>query len=118
MNITTIYDSNGDAPLHLAAADPNGEKQVERLLAAGADPNIRTLKKGWTPLHIAVDRGHPDIVDLLLRAGADSNLTTDDGRDAVDLLEAQIRDMDHDDAMAIAESLGADLMALIWAEGA
>jgi uncharacterized protein YwqG len=41
---------------------------VERLLAAGANPNIRT-ESGDTPLKVA--RGHAKVIELLKKAGAD-----------------------------------------------
>jgi ankyrin repeat protein len=43
---------------------------VERLLAAGADVNVRTFR-GETPLKLASRIGANAVVDLLRRAGAE-----------------------------------------------
>lgn len=45
---------------------------VERELAAGADPNAGD-DAGHTPLHVAVQEKHAQIVARLLRGGADPN---------------------------------------------
>ena len=34
---------------------------------------------GWTPLHEACNKGHKNIVELLLRHGADPNIPATDG---------------------------------------
>ena len=57
--------------LHFAAQDGNIE-EVERLLAAGYQPNLFD-DLGKTPLHYAAERGHVDVMRTLLAAGADVN---------------------------------------------
>ena len=37
-----------------------------------------TVNKGWTSLHVAVENGHLEIVDLLLEVGASCDLPTKD----------------------------------------
>ena len=61
-------------PPLLEAAKDGDTKAVEELLtsAAGADVNA-TDKDGYTPLHWAALRGHTEIVQALLEAGADVN---------------------------------------------
>jgi ankyrin repeat protein len=47
-------------------------QEVARLLAAGADPNVKDLD-GHTPLHIAAEQCRADLAELLLKHGADPN---------------------------------------------
>ncbi|KAH8747522.1 hypothetical protein BGZ57DRAFT_916718 [Hyaloscypha finlandica] len=57
-----------ESPLHLAIS--NGHyRTVDALLNAGADPDG---PKGWdpTPLDVAAEHGHDDVVRLLIRRGA------------------------------------------------
>jgi RNA polymerase sigma factor (sigma-70 family) len=56
---------------------------VERLLAAGADPDA-TAFSGHTPLHVAAIRGFDDIARLLLSHGADPDRSSHDGRTAAE----------------------------------
>jgi ankyrin repeat protein len=50
---------------------------VSRLLAEGADPNYLHVELSYYPLHAAIFEmdfgGSPDIIDLLIQAGADVN---------------------------------------------
>jgi ankyrin repeat protein len=54
-------------------------QEVARLLAAGADPNVKDLD-GHTPLHIAAEQCRADIAELLLRHGADPNARDNQGK--------------------------------------
>ena len=47
-------------------------QEVARLLAAGADPNVRD-PDGDAPLHIAAEQCRADLAELLLKHGADPN---------------------------------------------
>jgi len=51
---------------------------VRRLLAQGADPNLRD-ERGFTPLHIASAKGLVDVAELLLMSGADPNAAGEAG---------------------------------------
>ncbi|KAH7025755.1 ankyrin repeat-containing domain protein [Microdochium trichocladiopsis] len=63
-----IKDKNGQTPLHYAIS--HGRSEVaETLLAAGADTNL--VSKGETPLCRATSKCNLQIIDLLLRHGAD-----------------------------------------------
>jgi ankyrin repeat protein len=53
-------------------------QEVKRLLAKGADPNMKAIKAGSAyridpPLNSAARLGHRKIVEILLKAGADPN---------------------------------------------
>ncbi|KAL7960442.1 ankyrin repeat-containing domain protein [Trichoderma compactum] len=77
-------------PLHLAvqktstafgywgSLDKSEEILVKVLLAAGADPNVRT-DKGNTPMHIA-NPEKPQLLDMLVEYGADVNAVNAWGR--------------------------------------
>ena len=56
---------------------------AEALLAAGATVNVASAA-GVTPLMRAAGSGRPDVVRVLLGAGADANAKRDDGRSAAD----------------------------------
>ena len=62
-----------DTPLTCAATDASSPV-LQRLLDAGADPDLRR-PDGWTPLMLAAYRGEADHVDLLLARGADPTVT-------------------------------------------
>jgi ankyrin repeat protein len=72
--------------LHAAAAGPTGAC-IPLVLAAGA-PVDETQRGGFTALHEAATRSDRRLADLLLAAGADPTLRTDDGRSAADLATA------------------------------
>ena len=66
-------------PLHIAIYRSSLD-QVDTLLAATADPNVRG-EYGERPLQVAVACGNTEIVERLIRAGARLELTDDDGMD-------------------------------------
>lgn len=76
----------GVLPLHSAAAGARAEV-VAALLQAKADPDV-AQRHGYRPLHGAAENGDRRSVELLLAAGADRHLTTDDGRTPADLARA------------------------------
>jgi len=68
---------NGRTALHVVTDwpgyYPNGPEVVRMLVAAGADPDVRTEGKGApeTPLHWAASSDDLDVADALIDAGAD-----------------------------------------------
>jgi ankyrin repeat protein len=80
-------DVDGGA-LHAAAGAAHASI-VALLLTAGADPGRRDPDTGRAPLHEAVAAGPrgdaPEVVRLLLAAGADVDATTNDGASALDI---------------------------------
>jgi|GEM_PF-3341879 len=60
---------NGETALHRAAHN-NDLPMVRLLLAQGGNPRL-VDKTGRSPLHVAAERGEPELVKQLLMAGAD-----------------------------------------------
>jgi ankyrin repeat protein len=87
-----VADKTGNTPLHAAAQNGTLE-MVEKLVAKGANLNARTNKtKGGgpqtffralggeqTPLLLAAKFNHPDVMRVLIKAGADTKLKAQDG---------------------------------------
>ena len=69
----------GNTPLHLAARDGN-DQIVKLLIAKGADVNAQN-ERGVTPLHLAI--GHETAAQILLDAGARTDLADGRGRTAL-----------------------------------
>lgn len=65
-------DSDSCTALHLAAHWAR-TAIVENLIRNGANLNIQTKSRGYTPLHAAVYSGHWDVGRVLIEAGADVN---------------------------------------------
>jgi len=65
-------DSKGNTLLFLAANVPGNEDVVKQLLARGAEVNGGNAAKKETPLFAAIAGGNTGIVDILLKAGADT----------------------------------------------
>lgn len=68
----------------LHAAVRNGSIEgVKATLAMGISPTCETEDHAWTPLWVAACTGNQEITEILLKAGADVNSTTSDGRTAL-----------------------------------
>jgi len=64
--------------------------EIARLLIeAGANKDLRRTEDGSTPLHVAAEEGHLDLVRLLIESGADSEITTDNLTTALLLASGQ-----------------------------
>lgn len=73
------YDEKGFSQLHRAVKS-NDITNVERLIKSGAKIDLKTNDDiGATPLFIAVLNGYTEIVDLLIRNGADVGAQCSDG---------------------------------------
>jgi hypothetical protein len=71
----------GETPLHLAADQRASKEVIALLIQRGA--KVNALKKyQWAPIHDAAYRGNFDAVVELLKAGADPNLRTEEGKTA------------------------------------
>ena len=65
-------DVYGNRPLHEAVC--HGLNVVQLLVHRGAKVNVQNVD-GKTPLHVAIERKHSDVVEFLLKAVADVGLT-------------------------------------------
>jgi ankyrin repeat protein len=64
--------------LHTAAFHEY-EQLVSLLIENGADVNVKTNKRRYTPLHIAACEGCVRVAELLLAGGAEVNAKSADG---------------------------------------
>jgi hypothetical protein len=65
----------------MTAVKADNTADAINLIGKGVDPNFRTLPKGWSALHYAAMNGNVEIVQALLKAGADPNYAgTKDGQ--------------------------------------
>src|SRR6266404_6885421 len=72
-------DWNGSTPLHATAT--NGHSGIVRLLLLAQNVKVNSRNNdGYTPLLLASQYGHIDVVQLLLDHNADPNVHRDDGR--------------------------------------
>jgi ankyrin repeat protein len=73
-SLATAWSVDGFTALHFAAFFGGGAS-ASALLAAGADPNLRSRNDFHVmPIHSAVAGGHGDVVVALLEGGADPNV--------------------------------------------
>ncbi|XP_033757082.1 poly [ADP-ribose] polymerase tankyrase-1-like [Pecten maximus] len=82
VNIKHPY--SGDTALHCAASSPFPKRKqvVELLIRKGANLNDKN-KDYVTPLHIAADKAHYDVMDVLLKHGAKVNALDSLGQTAL-----------------------------------
>jgi ankyrin repeat protein len=72
-SLAAAWSADGFTALHFAAFF-GGREAASALLAAGADPNLRSRNDfAVMPIHSAVAAAHGDVVAALLDAGADPN---------------------------------------------
>ena len=74
-----LVAEDGTPPI-TTAVDSQFFEGVQMLLEAGADPNIGDKADGWTSLHNAAMVGSLPILQMLLEAGGDIEITTDINR--------------------------------------
>jgi len=82
-NIRNSYGSTA-----LSRAVRNGFKRTANLLIEkGTDLDLNILYDGWNVLMLAALHGYPDIMETLIKAGADPGFRDNLGRTAFDILK-------------------------------
>ncbi|OIR02268.1 ankyrin repeat protein [mine drainage metagenome] len=80
----------GDVRQALLAAIEKGDKAtVERLL--GMNANVNFTLYGTTPLHLAAEKGYPEIVRLLIAYGADFQKENAEGKTPLDVALSKMK---------------------------
>jgi ankyrin repeat protein len=77
-----LQDFSGDTALLAVIGRGENEAAVQvlrMLLKAGADPNLKSSSRFWTPLILSSDLGEAQIVRALLAGGADVHATNRQG---------------------------------------
>ncbi|TVQ82573.1 MAG: hypothetical protein EA357_08965 [Micavibrio sp.] len=80
--VTNVYDKDGKTPLLYAMELDRKKMQgiVEKLLEAGANPNLPDKNTGKTPLHYAVLRGDQWLVEQFMAHGGKAHQRDKDGK--------------------------------------
>ncbi|CAD8181887.1 unnamed protein product [Paramecium pentaurelia] len=76
---------NNDTLLILASKS-GCKDMVKELIKKGADINIQNQDDGNTAVHLALSYGHYKIADILIRAGANTNILNNIGKNAWSIL--------------------------------
>ena len=95
-DVTAKHNKKGGGALHKACSSSSSSKKQQRnnsssmdmaamLIAAGADVNDTAAKDGSTPIHVAVQHKHHDIMLLLMEKGAVVDAAKGDGTTALHL---------------------------------
>jgi ankyrin repeat protein len=73
LTLIPITGCKPDPSLLMPAVKADNSAEAVRLIEKGADANSRTSPNGWSALHYAAMNGNVEIVQALLKAGADAN---------------------------------------------
>ena len=91
---------NGYGQFKASGSSPGGQfpETIQALLAdTRMDPNLRGMPDGYTPLLVALQGRQDDVLEWLLAAGADPNLTAFDGKVTAIGTAMQVLDMSRDE---------------------
>ncbi|KIY32235.1 hypothetical protein I305_05185 [Cryptococcus gattii E566] len=91
VSVMQAEDGLDDIPIHDAVV-ADSLRVVKELIEA--DPSLINSRDefGYTPLHLAADRGYPEMTKLLLEFGADKSLKDQDGQTPLILAQISSRD--------------------------
>ena len=81
-------NNESNLPINAAAAGRRNAV-VQLLVERGCPPDARSSDQGYTALHLAANNGNVELIEFLLRSGADRNLKTGAGETAHDLAVKQ-----------------------------
>jgi len=73
LSLISLTGCKPDPASLMTAVRADNTAEAIKLIGKGVDPNIRTTPKGWSALHYAAMNGNVEIVQALLKAGADAN---------------------------------------------
>ena len=73
-----VKGSRGDVPLHRAVRDRRNAPMVRSLFKHDCEPDMPN-ENGTTPMHIAAEKGHLEIMEALVDSGASVNIQDNDG---------------------------------------
>jgi len=77
---------NSMTPLHIATVLGFDEIALY-LVDRGADPNLKSTAKGYTPLHMAVLANKPEmLIELLTKTNASATIEDNTGRTLIDMV--------------------------------
>ena len=82
IKLRNYRDANFNSNLHIAVKN-NSIKLVKYFLNKNSNPN-ELNKDGQTPLHLALKEGNKEIIDLLIKNGADISIKDNEGKKPFD----------------------------------
>jgi len=106
--LACVFQFVSCAPGYIRITSETSIDEVRELIKRGADVNMIDPVSMAPPLHRAVLHGHPDIVSLLIDAGADVNARTDHGSTTLIML-ARTRNVRIIEAFRLLIEAGADV---------
>ena len=83
VSINQAITIGGGFPLYIACQ--NNHVEAARLLLAAQAQVDQVVHEGWSVCHKAALEGHVQVLEMLLEAGADVQLKSDDGLTALDM---------------------------------
>jgi uncharacterized protein len=93
-DVNAVEPVFGAVPLHKAVYNGHADITATLVAATGVDLDFQGATNGYTPLHDALWHGYPDCAQILLDAGARTDLPGHDGKRPADIA-ADVLGPDH-----------------------